>query len=176
MKTTTMHFAIALALALLTSLPALAQRGDDANRRSKNGRAEGAAGGAQVVVEYGRPSVNGRAIWGSLVPYGKVWRTGADEATTVTVDRDVLVEGQRLPAGTYALFTIPGESSWTVIFNQVAKQWGAFDYDAGQDVLRVEVTPRAHEHVETFEIAVEDDAVVLRWAELEVPIRLTAAG
>lgn len=167
---------VALALAALAALPALAQRGDDSKRRSKNGRAEGTAGGAQVVVEYGRPSVNGRAIWGALVPYGKVWRTGADEATTVTVDRDVVVEGELLLVGTYALFTIPGESSWTVIFNRVAEQWGAFDHDPGQDALRVEVVPRAHDHVETFEIAVEGDALVLRWEKLEVPVHLAAGG
>lgn len=173
---TTVRFAIALALAVLTAGVTLAQRGDDSNRKSKNGRTEGTAGGAQVTVEYGRPSVNGRAIWGALVPYGKVWRTGADEATTVTVDRDVLVEGQRLPAGTYALFTIPGEAAWTVIFNRAAKQWGAFEYAAGQDALRVEVAPRAHEHVETLEIAVEGDALVLRWEKLELPVQLAAAG
>jgi hypothetical protein len=170
------HTSVVLALAALVALPALAQRGDDAKRRSKNGRAEGTAGGAQVVVEYGRPSVNGRPIWDALVPYDKVWRTGADEATTVTFDRDVSVEGQRLAAGTYALFTIPGEATWTVIFNKTAKQWGAFDYDAGQDALRVEVAPHAHDHTETFEIAVEGDVLVLRWEKLEVPVRLAAAG
>ncbi|HEX9799172.1 MAG TPA: DUF2911 domain-containing protein [Thermoanaerobaculia bacterium] len=176
MKTTTARFALALSLAAMTAFPILAQRGDDANRRSKNGRAEGTAGGARLTVEYGRPSVNGRDNWGALVPYGKVWRTGADEATTVAVDRDVLVEGQRLPAGTCSLFTIPGEKSWTVIFNKAAQQWGAFDYDAGEDALRVEVAPRAHDHVEAFEIAIEGDTIVRRWAELEIPVRLAAAG
>ena len=176
MKTTTARFAVALSLAAMTAFPILAQRGDDANRRSNNGRAEGTAGGARVTIEFGRPSVNGRLIWGELVPYGKVWRTGADEATTVSFDRDVEVEGERLPAGTYALFTIPGEGSWTVIFNKVAQQWGAFDHDASQDALRVEVAPRSHDHVETFEIAVDGEALYLRWENLEVPIRLAAAG
>lgn len=159
----------------LVATPVFAQRGDDANRRSKNGRTEGSVAGAQVTIEYGRPSTAGREIWGALVPYGRVWRTGADEATTVAIDRDLLVEGERLPAGTYALFTIPTEGSWTVIFNRVAEQWGAFRYDSGQDALRVEVTPRPHESVETFEIAIEGEAIVLRWAELEVPVTLAPA-
>lgn len=160
----------------LVALPLAAQRGDDATRKSKNGHAEGNAGGAQVVVDYGRPQVGGRAVWGALVPYDQVWRTGADEATTVQFDRDVKVEGQSLAAGTYSLFTIPGEAKWTVIFNKVAKQWGAYKYDAAEDALRVEVTPQAHEHVEALEIAVDSDGLRVRWEKLEVPIRVAAAG
>lgn len=160
----------------LAALPLAAQRGDDATRKSKNGHAEGNAGGAQVVVDYGRPQVGGRAVWGALVPYGQVWRTGADEATTVQFDRDVKVEGKPLAAGTYSLFTVPNRGSWTVIFNKVAKQWGAYKYDAAEDALRVEVTPQAHEHVEALEIAVEGDALRVRWEKLEVPIRVAAAG
>jgi len=123
-------------MALALALPLVAQRGDDSKRKSKNGKTEGTVAGVAVVVEYGRPSVGGRAIWGALVPYGQVWRAGADEATTISFDRDVKIEGQALPKGTYALFTIPGESSWTVIFSKTAKQWGAYDYDAKQDALR----------------------------------------
>lgn len=170
-----MRFALSVVAMSLVALPAVAQRGDDTNRSSKNGRTEGVAAGAQVTIEYGRPSAGGREIWGALVPYGRVWRTGADEATTVTLDREVLVERERLPAGTYALFTIPKADSWTVIFNRVAQQWGAFRYDAGQDALRVEVKPRSHAPVETFEIAIESDTILLRWAELEVPVALAAA-
>lgn len=168
--------AVAAVALLAAALPLGAQRGDDSKRKSKNGLAEGTAGGAAVVVEYGRPKVGGREIWGSLVPYGKVWRTGADEATTIRFDRDVLVEGRQLAAGTYALFTIPTEAKWTVIFNRTAEQWGAYDYKESEDVLRVEVAPRAHEHVEELEFAIEGDAVLLRWAELEVPIAVRAAG
>jgi hypothetical protein len=166
----------AVALAALVALPAFAQRGDDSTRKSKNGRAEGSAGGAQVVVEFGRPQVAGRAVWGGLVPYGEVWRTGADEATTVSFDRDVTVEGQRLAAGTYSLFTIPTDGAWTVIFNKVAKQWGAYKYDASQDALRVQATPRAHDHVEALEFAVEGGALLMRWEKLELPVRVAAAG
>lgn len=159
----------------LAAAPTLAQRGDDANRLSKNGRTEGTLDGVEVTIEYGRPQVKGRVLWGGLVPYDKVWRTGADEATTIAFGGPVLVEGQPLPAGTYSLFTVPGESEWTVIFNQVASQWGSFNYDAGQDALRVTVEPRAGEHVEALEFQVEGSEVVLRWGELAVPVQVEAA-
>lgn len=157
-----------LTLALL-ALPAFAQRGDDAERLSKNGMASGTLDGVEVTLEYGRPNVKGRDIWGSLVPYDEVWRTGANEATTITFDSDVLVEGEALPAGTYSLFTIPGEEEWTVIFNKTAQQWGAYDYDAAEDALRVTVTPEEHEMVETMDFVVEEGEVVLRWETVAVP-------
>ncbi|MEP2132236.1 MAG: DUF2911 domain-containing protein, partial [Algoriphagus sp.] len=84
-------------------------------------------------------AVKGRMIWGDLVPLGEVWRAGANDATTFTTSKDIMVEGKKLPAGTYSFFIIPGESSSTFIFNKVAKQWGAFDYDPAQDALRVSV-------------------------------------
>lgn len=167
---------LATMTALALTLPLAAQRGDDAKRKSKNGKTEGTVAGVAVVVEYGRPSVGGRAIWGALVPYGQVWRAGADEATTISFDRDVKIEGQALAKGTYALFTIPGESSWTVIFNKTAKQWGAYDYDVKQDALRVTVTAKAGEHVEALDYVIEGDAVVLRWEKVAVPFKVAAAG
>lgn len=165
----------ALSTALLAALPALAERGDDSDRASKNGRTAGTIDGLSVTLEYGRPNVKGRTIWGGLVPYGKVWRTGANEATTITFGQDVTVEGQKLAAGTYGLFTIPGEGDWTVIFNTVADQWGAFDYDPGKDALRVTVEPRAQEMVETMDFVIEGDEVVLRWEKLAVPFAVGAA-
>lgn len=166
----------ALALiTLLAALPALAERGDDSRRASKNGKTAGTLDGVSVTLEYGRPNVKGRTIWGELVPYGQVWRTGADEATTVTFGQDVMVEGQKLAAGTYGLFTIPGEGEWTVIFNTVADQWGSYGYDAGKDALRVTVEPRAHEMVESMDFVIEDGAVVLRWEKLAVPFSVGAA-
>jgi hypothetical protein len=113
---------VTLSLVCLFAAPALAERGDDANRKSKNGRLDAPVDGVGVVVEYGRPQVRGREVWGALVPRGKVWRTGADEAATITFAAPVEVEGQPLAAGTYALFTIPGEERWTVIFNRQAEQ------------------------------------------------------
>ncbi len=162
---------------LVVALPALAQRDDDSDRASKNGRVEGMIDGVTVTLEYGRPQVKGRTIWGGLVPYGKVWRTGADEATTITFSADVEIGGETLAAGTYSLFTEPGENEWTVIFNKVARQWGAFRYDAGQDALRVTATPKSiGEHVEEMEFVIVDSWVALQWERLAVPFEVKKAG
>jgi hypothetical protein len=163
-------------LALLLAAPLLAGRGDDSERKSKNGKTEGEIDGVSVVIEYGRPQVRERAIWGELVPYGELWRTGADEATTVTFDADVLIEGEKLPAGTYSLFTIPGEEEWTVVFNKVAEQWGGYDYDQNEDALRVTVEPTEHEHVEAMDFVIDGSDVVLRWEKVAVPFTVAKAG
>jgi len=95
------------------------------------------ASGATFTIRYSRPSANERKVMGGLVPYGQVWRTGANEATTFTVDRPVRVQGRPLPAGKYALFTIPQEKEWTIIFNSQPNQWGAYEYEPTRDTLRV---------------------------------------
>lgn len=159
---------------IASSVPGLAQRGDDTDRASKNGKAEGSIQGISVTLEYGRPNVKGRQIWGGLVPYDKVWRTGANEATTITFSGAVAVEGEPLPAGTYALFTIPGESEWTIIFNKVAKQWGAMKYDAAEDALRVTVKPEPAAYEETMDFRIQDSRVILRWEKLAIPFSVTA--
>lgn len=157
-------------------MPALAQeRGDDADRKSKNGETTATIDGVDVRITYGRPKVRGRTIWGDLEPYDKVWRAGADEATTITFSSDVLIEGEPLPAGTYSLFTIPSQGPWTVIFNKVAEQWGAYDYDASQDALRVEVEPTSGDHVEELTFSVEGNTVTLAWDTMRVPFRVTTS-
>ncbi len=161
---------------LITAFPAVAQRGDDADRASRNGKVEGTIDGVTVTLEYGRPKVKGRTIWGGLVPYGQVWRTGADEATTITFSADVEIGGRRLAAGTYALFTEPGENEWTVIFNKVAIQWGAFRYDAAQDALRVTAAPKAVDHVEELEFTITGSWVALEWEKLALPFEVKKAG
>ena len=139
-------------------------------RKEMTGNAEG----IEVVVNYGSPSVKERDIWGSLVPYNEVWRTGANEATTFTIEQDILVQGQPLPAGIYGLFTIPGEDEWTVIFNSVSDQWGAYEYDEGEDVLRVQVEPqKAAVNSETLDFIVQDDLVILFWEFLAVPFEIS---
>jgi len=94
----------------------------------------------EVKITYSRPAVRNRVIWGGLEPYGKVWRTGANEATTISFQDEVAINGKELAAGTYALFTIPGKKEWTIIFNKESNQWGAFNYDENEDALRVTVT------------------------------------
>lgn len=128
-----------------------------------------------VNVQYGSPSVKGRDIWGDLVPFDVVWRTGANEATFVEFSDDVTVEGQKLPAGKYSLFTIPKESGkWTVLFN---KEWdlehGHFQYDEKMDVLRVSVTPQwLDSSQESLSISIENPGLVIRWEKLQLPIQI----
>ena len=169
-------FFVALVIAMMMTLPVLAQRGDDADRLSKNGKTEGVIDGVETVLEYGRPKVKDREIWGGLVPYDKVWRTGADEATTISFSADVKIEGKTLPKGKYALFTIPGEEKWIIIFNKTAKQSGAFGYDEGQDALRIEVVPASGEHVEEMTFIIEDSSIVLVWEKLRVSIDIAAVS
>ena len=133
-------------------------------------------GVTEIEIAYNSPGVKSRTIWGELVPYGQVWRTGANENTTITFSTPVRIQGTELPAGTYGLQTIPTAAEWTVIFSKDAELWGAFKYDAAQDALRVKVKPAAHEHVEALDFVVEGDAVVLRWEKVAVSIRLAAAG
>lgn len=129
--------------------------------------------GQNFEVHYSAPSVRGRKIWGELVPYGEVWRTGANEATTFEIDRDVKVNGQNLPAGKYALFTIPGEKEWTLIFNKDWKQMGTSKYSAKKDALRITVpSTNAGYLTEQMNIDVSDQLLTLRWEYLMVFVTL----
>jgi hypothetical protein len=124
-------------------------------------------GTSRVTIEYHRPAVRGRAIWGALVPYGETWRLGANEATTLTLTHAAKVAGKDVPAGTYALFAVPGKERWTLVLNRKAKQWGAYFTDPKEDLLRFEVSPVAAPHAEwmTFALeAVEPAAVRVSWA------------
>jgi len=163
-----------LALATLVS-PLAAERDDDTKRKSKNGVTEGTIDGVEISVAYGRPNVKGREVWGGLVPYGKIWRTGADEATTISFSTDVTIEGKALAAGTYGLFTVPGNENWEIVFNKVAKQWGAFRYDAARDALRVTVTPAESDFVESLTFGIGHGHVGLHWADLGVAFQVAAA-
>lgn len=132
-------------------------------------------GVTEVSIHYNSPGVKGRPIWGELVPYGEVWRTGANENTTITFDTPVKIGGTELPAGTYGLQTIPTQDQWTVIFSKDAELWGAFNYKQENDALRIQVKPRpAAEPVERMRFTIEDVTdnsaeVVLAWEKLEVP-------
>ena len=122
-----------------------------------------------ITVKYHRPLVNGRKIWGGLVPYGKVWRAGADENTTIEFSDEVSVEGKPLAKGIYGLHMIPNQDSWTVIFSKTNTGWGSYSYDQKEDGLRVDVKPRPlAEQKEALEFEFEDlkptsTAVTLKW-------------
>ncbi len=136
-------------------------------------------GVTEVTLKYHRPAVKGRKIWGGLEPYDKVWRAGANDATTIAFSTAVKIEGQPLAAGTYALFMIPSQGEWTVIFNKTAKQWGAFNYKEADDVLRIKVAPQTAEHQEelqySFPTANNDAAtLVLHWEKVKLAFKITA--
>jgi hypothetical protein len=166
------------ALALATTAGVSRAQGFTTPRPSPAATVKQTVGTTEFTVSYSRPGVKGRVIWGGLVPYDKPWRTGANEATQFICADDITVEGQKLPAGTYALVTIPTPSQWTVVFSKQAKMWGAFAYDPGQDQLRVTVTPVADTPVERMQFTFDDlanDAVTLnlRWEKLRVPLHIT---
>jgi hypothetical protein len=128
-----------------------------------------------VTLEYNRPVARGRELFGALVPWGRVWCPGADDCTSITVSTDIKIEGKALPAGTYSLWAEPGPETWTMIVNKVQ----AFHtrYPAGQDVLRLTVTPRSGPHMETlaFYFPVVDGRhaeLVLHWGTVVVPMAI----
>ena len=132
----------------------------------------------EFELSYQRPRVKGREIFGALVPWGEVWRTGADSATRIAFDTPIEMEGQRIPAGEYELFTIPDPAEWTVIIHQRQNQWGAYSYDPANDVARLRVRPiRLSEPVESFRIGfdrVGNSTAVLQidWDRTRVPVRI----
>ena len=153
--------------AILFSFTLQAQ--DKAQRPSPLATASGVIGGKTITINYGSPAVKGREVWGALVPYGQVWRAGANEATTIEFSKDVSIEGKALPAGKYGFFTIPNANEWTIIFNKVPNQWGAFKYDAAQDALRVTVKPKkAKSFTEKLGYTVNKNSVSLTWENTEV--------
>lgn len=142
---------------------------DNSARPSPLVEVDGPFHDAELTIEYSSPAVKGRTVWGDLVPYGKVWRTGANEATTFEIDQDIEIQGELLPAGKYGLFTIPEESEWTIIFNSEWDQWGAFKYDENKDVLRVKVKPLSSPvFYERMSFVIDDDMVSLNWENLKV--------
>jgi len=130
-------------------------------------------GVTDITVDYHRPAVAKRKIWGELVPYGEVWRAGANENTTITFSTPATVGGKQLPAGTYGLHTIPTQSTWTVILSTVSSAWGSFSYDEKEDAVRLTVTPQPAELEENLEYRFEKPTetsvdVVLHWERLQL--------
>ncbi len=137
---------------------------------------KGTIEGVDITINYGSPSVNNRAIWGELVPYDEVWRTGANKATSFTVSQDVMINGQKLPAGTYGLFTIPGEKEWTIIFNEDSQQWGSGSYTEGKDVIRIKATPQMMDETkEAMDFMINGNTVVFEWEKVAVPFTVAPA-
>lgn len=130
----------------------------------------GKINGATITINYGSPSVRAREIWGKLVPFNQVWRAGANDATTFETDKDLTIEGSKLPAGKYSFFVIPNEKECVIIFNKEAKQWGAYKYDEKQDQLRVTVKQKAAETMaEKLVYTINKDTIVLSWEKWNIP-------
>jgi hypothetical protein len=145
---------------------------------SPHARVSQTVGLTEITVDYHRPAVNGRPVWGALVPYGEVWRAGANENTTFEVSSDVAVNGQPLGAGRYGLHMIPTAGTWTVIFSEMADAWGSFGYEEGEDALRVSVSPRPAPFQERLHYRFDDPTntsteLVLHWEELEIPLTVS---
>jgi hypothetical protein len=136
----------------------------------------GSIGGASVSIAYGSPSVRGRKIWGDLVPYGQIWRTGANQVTEIQTNKDLKIGGKTLPAGKYSIFTLPGENEWKVIFNSVTGQWGIKDDgsandDPAKDVLVVNVKPeKSSAFSERLTFKITNVGFALLWENLKLSV------
>lgn len=195
-KTAIFYFSI-LAILVSTASIAVSQTRPPLPRASSKASVMQVIGTTEVTISYGRPGVKGRTVWGEwpekvegeqtlddgrvrppgapLVPYGHIWRAGANEATLFTVNDDVLINGELLPAGRYSFHAIPGKEEWTLIFNKDEGQWGSFSYDKSKDALRVKTKPQMLTDSKEwltfgFEVTSDDAAnAYLRWEKVKVP-------
>lgn len=138
---------------------------------------------SKIDLAFARPAVKGRKVWGDLVPFGQVWRAGANSATVITFSHAAKVAGKEVPAGSYGFFAVPGEKTWTLILNKKAKQWGAYEYKADEDLVRWEATPQAGSFLEYLDYRViptgtGDATVELGWEKLRVsfPVAFDTKG
>ncbi|MCS4300974.1 MULTISPECIES: DUF2911 domain-containing protein [Chryseobacterium] len=166
-KSATMIFA-----AMTISVNAFAQEAK--KPASPPATATGKIKDATITIAYSSPSVKGRTIWGGLESYNKVWRAGANEATTFETDKNITVQGKTLPAGKYSFFLIPKESgTWTAIFNKEPKQWGAYKYEESKDALRVDVKTKALPATqETLVYKVNSNGFTMDWDKISVPVEI----
>jgi hypothetical protein len=131
----------------------------------------GKINGVTITINYSSPSVKERVIWGGLVPFNKIWRAGANAATTIEMDKDLVVEGQKLPAGKYSFFVIPNEKECVIIFNKVAKLSGTNNYNEKEDQLRVTVKQKLTDSsTESLVYAINQNSIVLSWEKWNIPI------
>lgn len=163
---------IIVLFAVFTSVNALAQNAQP--KASPAATATGKIKDATIIINYSSPAVKGRKIWGGLEAYDKVWRAGANEATTFETDKDLKVEGKTLPAGKYSFFLIPRENgTWTAIFNKEPKQWGAFKYEEAKDQLRVDVKTKALRATqERLVYKITKSGFALEWDKISVPVSI----
>jgi len=180
-----------LLLMMIFTISAQAQQKEDKPRSSlKAGVMQRIGIDTDITIDYSRPGVKGREIWGKLVPYGMEaankysndkpypWRGGANEATTIEFSKEVTINGIKVPPGKYSMHFIPGEKEWTVIINKNNKLWGSYQYDQKDDQLRVTVNPVKAPQTEWLTYGFDDLSATscvayLQWAELRIPIKIS---
>ncbi|MDQ6901605.1 MAG: DUF2911 domain-containing protein [Bacteroidota bacterium] len=151
-------------------------QGDKSKRPSPPEMATGKIKDATITINYSSPAVKGRKIWGDLVPYDKVWRAGANEATLFQTDKNIMIEGKSLPAGKYSLYAIPGKTEWVIVLNSQTGQWGikmdgGTTEDPAKDVLKVTVKPvKSTSFNERLKFEVDKKGFALEWENLKVPV------
>ncbi len=169
---------IVVVITLLIAISAIAQPAVRLPDQSPGASVGQTIGVTDVNITYHRPAVNKRKIFGALVPYGVLWRAGANQNSTISFSTPVKVEGQMLPAGTYGLFMIPGQTQWTVVFSKFTEDWGTYNYDQSEDAARVAVTPQTMTDSQERMAFVFDDltsnsaTAALRWEKLRVPFKI----
>jgi hypothetical protein len=184
--------ALSAAVLMIAAAPAAAQQPKRVPASLRAAVVQHLGTDAVITIDYGRPGVKGRKVWGDLVPLGLApgnqysknkpfpWRAGANETTTFEVNKDILVEGQKLAAGKYGMHMIPGEKEWVVIFSKNSKGWGSFAYNQDEDALRVTVAPVKAPHEEWLAFGFEDLAgttatAYLHWEQVKVPFKIKIA-
>ena len=173
--------AIGVSLVILIAVMGMAQQPpqDKSKRPSPPGTAEVTLKNKKITIDYSRPSLKGRKVGQELAPYGKVWRTGANEATALTTEIDLNIGGAKVPAGKYTLYTLPSEGTWKLIINKQTGQWGT-QYDESQDLARVDMKKSAlSQSVEQFTISLEKKgentaALNLDWENTRVSVEIKA--
>jgi hypothetical protein len=193
MKRFGLTFGLVLSLAFLLALPSVAfAQGGQVRPSLKASVMQRLGTDADITIEFSRPGVKGRKIWGALVPYGLApgnqysknkpfpWRVGANENTTIEFKKDVLIEGKPLPAGKYGIHMIPSEKEWIIIFSKNSSAWGSFAYKQEEDALRITVTPVIAPHQEWLVYGFDDLAgtsatAYLHWEQLKVPFKIKLA-
>jgi hypothetical protein len=165
-------------LLILVSLGSLSTYAQQPQKASPATKADGKIGDASVIISYSSPAVKERKIWGELVPYNKIWRAGANEATVFETDKALKIDGKELPAGKYSIYMLPTESEWTVIFNSQVGQWGITRAgettdNPSKDVLKVTVKPvKSKAFNERLVYEISDKGFSLNWENITVPVKV----
>ncbi|MEM8967391.1 MAG: DUF2911 domain-containing protein [Bacteroidota bacterium] len=178
MKSSILYTSLFLLLCCFVSQTALAQKALEP-KPSPMSVAAMKQGDTYVKVVYCRPHKRDRQVFGGLVPYGEVWRLGANEATEITLTEDLMLNGQKLAAGTYSMYAIPEKDKWTVIFNNALGEWGHYNYDKDKDALRVEApTSKTEESYEPFTIMFNEAGteMIMAWEDTKVVVPISVAA